>query len=139
MQIQGIRRLGPSTNLPNTDLSIGRLFQSKSLFNAYPGLKRPTSQSDSTELAEVLRRGCLFGATCHDTRGAIALATATWANLFGRCTAIQPSTPSLTLLSTLCVLNPGKPAPCTNLWRGTACGSHGVASNALLGENRLAL
>ena len=35
-------------------------------------LKRPTSQSGSTELAEVLRRGWLFGVTYQNTRGAIA-------------------------------------------------------------------
>jgi hypothetical protein len=50
----------------------------------HPGLKRPTSQSDSTELAEVLRRGWLFGVTYHNMRGAIASATAAWAILLGR-------------------------------------------------------
>ena len=61
-------------------------------FNLYPGLKlkHPTSQSDSTEkLAEVLRRGWLFGVTYHNMRGAIASATAAWANLFSRCAAIH--------------------------------------------------
>src|SRR5262245_22891491 len=53
-------------------------------FNVYPGLRHPTSQSDSTELAEVLRRGWLFGVTYHNTRGAIASATAAWAILFDR-------------------------------------------------------
>src|SRR5215471_347347 len=33
-------------------------------------MKRPTSQSGSTELAEVLRRGRLFGVTYHNMRGA---------------------------------------------------------------------
>jgi hypothetical protein len=43
---------------------VGRTpFQGGSLYFTYPGLKRPTSQSDSTELAEVLRRGWLFGVT----------------------------------------------------------------------------
>ena len=45
-------------------------------FNVYPGLKHPTSQSDSTELAEVLCRGWFFGVTYHNMRGAIASATA---------------------------------------------------------------
>jgi hypothetical protein len=40
------------TNCQTTDLSIGRLFQGESLFNLYPGLKHPTSQS--------LRRGCFL-------------------------------------------------------------------------------
>src|SRR5262249_6801012 len=44
-------------------------------------------------------RGWLFGVTCHDTRGAIALATAAWANLFSRCAAIRTSTSGLTLVS----------------------------------------
>ena len=46
-------------------------FQGESLFNVYPGLKHPISQSGSTELAEVLRRGWLFGVTYHNMRGAI--------------------------------------------------------------------
>ena len=58
-------------------------------FNLYPGLKHPTSQSGSTELAEVLRRGWLFGVTYYNMRGAIASATAAWANLFSRCAAIH--------------------------------------------------
>src|SRR5215471_1162277 len=61
-------------------------------FNVYPELKHPTSQSDSTELAEVLPRGWLFGVTYHNMRGAIASATAAWANLFSRCAAIHAST-----------------------------------------------
>src|SRR5262245_18886163 len=67
-------------------------------FNVYPGLRHPTSQSDSTELAEVLRRGWLFGVTYHNMRGAIASATAAWANLFSRCAAIHASTSGLTLV-----------------------------------------
>src|SRR5262249_52542690 len=34
----------------------------------HPGLKHPTSQNDSTELAEVLRRGWPFGVTYHNMR-----------------------------------------------------------------------
>ena len=37
-------------------------------FNVYPGLKHPISQSGSTELAEVLRRGWRFGVTYHNMR-----------------------------------------------------------------------
>ena len=59
-------------------------------FNVYPGLKHPTSQS--------LRRGWLFGVTYHNMRGAIASATAAWANLFSRCAAIHASTSGLTLV-----------------------------------------
>ena len=59
-------------------------FQGGSLYITSPGLKRPTSQSGSTELAEVLRRGWLFGVTYHNMRGAIASATAAWAILLDR-------------------------------------------------------
>jgi len=44
-------------------------FQGASLDVPHSGLKRPTSQSDSTELAEVLRRGWLFGVTYHKHEG----------------------------------------------------------------------
>jgi len=50
----------------------------------HPELKHPTSQSGSTELAKVLRRGCLFGVTYHYMRGATASATAAWAVLLDR-------------------------------------------------------
>ena len=53
------------------------------------GLKHPTSQSGSTELAEVLRRGWLFGVTYHNMRGAIASATAAWAILLDRSAVIR--------------------------------------------------
>src|SRR5215469_7403917 len=45
-----------------------------------------------------LRRGWLFGVTYHNMRGAIASATAAWANLFSRCAAIHASTSGLTLV-----------------------------------------
>src|SRR5262249_22489613 len=41
---------------------IGRPFRASRFISLHPGLKRPTSQSGSTELAEVLCRGWLFGA-----------------------------------------------------------------------------
>src|SRR5262245_32665904 len=55
----------------------------------HPGPKHPTSQSDSTELAEVLRRGWLFGVTYHNMRGDIASATGAWAILLDRSAAIR--------------------------------------------------
>ena len=63
-------------------------------FDVYPGLKHPTSQSGSTELAEVLRRGWLFGVTYHNMRGAIASATAAWAILSDR-SAVNKKTSKL--------------------------------------------
>jgi hypothetical protein len=44
-----------------------------------PRPEGPTSQSDSTELAEVLRRGWLFGVTYHNMRARHSVATAAWA------------------------------------------------------------
>jgi hypothetical protein len=63
---------------------VGRPFRAGRFISLHPGLKRPTSQSDSTELAEVLRRGWLFGVPYHNMRGAIASATAAWAILLDR-------------------------------------------------------
>src|SRR6516225_5992893 len=65
-------------------------FRARRLMSLYPGLKHPTSQS--------LRRGWLFGVTYHNMRGAIASATAAWANLSSRCAAIHASTSGLTLV-----------------------------------------
>ena len=48
---------------------VGRPFRAGRFISLHPGLKRPTSQSDSTELAEVLRRGWLFGVTYHKHEG----------------------------------------------------------------------
>src|SRR6516162_9144947 len=55
---------------------VGRPFRAGRFISLHPGLKRPTSQS--------LRRGWLFGVTYHNTRGAIASATAAWAILLDR-------------------------------------------------------
>src|SRR6516162_9592606 len=63
---------------------VGSAFRARRLMSLHPGLKHPTSQSGSTELAEVLRRGWLFGVTYHNMRGAIASATAAWPILLDR-------------------------------------------------------
>jgi len=63
---------------------VGRPFRAGRFISLHPGLKRPTSQSGSTELAEVLRRGWLFGVTYHNMRGPLASATAAWAILLDR-------------------------------------------------------
>jgi hypothetical protein len=60
--------------------SVGRPFRAGRFISFHPGLKRPTSQS--------LRRGWLFGVTYHNTRGAIASATAAWAILLDRSAVI---------------------------------------------------
>src|SRR6516164_8173130 len=73
------KRCCNKSNVPSpncTRVAGWRCFQGESLFNVYPGLKRPTSQS--------LRRGWLFGVTYRNTRGAIASATAAWAILLDR-------------------------------------------------------
>src|SRR5215471_19961758 len=83
-------------------------------FNVYPGLKHPTSQS--------LRRGWLFGVTYHNMRGAIASATAAWANLFSRCAAIHASTFGLTLVPR---------RKCPNSIRGRGRPRHGRTSSSV--------
>jgi hypothetical protein len=97
MQIQGIPRALTLHQLPDHRPEHRSPLSGRVAINAYPGLKHPTSQSGSTELAEVLRRGWLFGVTYHNMRGAIASATAAWPNLFSRCAAIHASTSGLNI------------------------------------------
>ena len=80
-----------SLGLPSRNCSprrgVGSAFRA-SPFQRLPRAKAPTSQR--------LRRGWLFGVTYHSMRGAIASATAAWANLFSRCAAIQTPISGLT-------------------------------------------
>ena len=91
MRIQGFRRSDLVLNCQLTCLSIGRLFQGESLFNVYPGLKRPDFAKPTSRLA--------FWRHLTQHEGHHSVATAAWANLFSRSAATRPSTSGLKLVS----------------------------------------
>jgi hypothetical protein len=68
-----------------------------------------------------------------------ALATAAWANFIGRRGAIHASTPGLTLLSTLCVLNQGKTRTMYQSLEGSRLRLPRRCQQRAPGENRPAL